>query len=106
MLNIKFMAKVKVCKVSDIKEGEGKLVQANGKQIAVFKKDGKFFAIDNTCPHMGGSLCDGDIDNEEVTCPLHMWKFNIKTGENTMPGIGKIGSYKVEVQGSDLVIEA
>jgi nitrite reductase/ring-hydroxylating ferredoxin subunit len=55
---------------------------------------------------MGGNLCDGDIDNEEVICPLHMWRFNIKTGENTMPGMGNLNSYKVEVDGTDLVIEA
>ena len=38
---------VTVAKVSDLKEGEGKVVEANGKEIALFNVDGTFYAIDN-----------------------------------------------------------
>src|SRR5258707_741372 len=49
---------IKVAKVADVPDGSGKLVEAGGKQIALFNAGGKFFAIDNTCKHRGGPLAD------------------------------------------------
>ena len=45
---------VRVAGVSDLAEGTGKTVQANGQPIALFRVDGKFYAIHNTCVHRGG----------------------------------------------------
>jgi nitrite reductase/ring-hydroxylating ferredoxin subunit len=44
---------IKVAKVTDLPEGTGKLVEADGKQIALFNAGGKFFAIDNASPARG-----------------------------------------------------
>src|SRR5262245_2263824 len=49
----------------------GKLVQAGGQNIAIFKAGGNFCAIENTCPHAGGPLAEGSIAGEVVTCPWH-----------------------------------
>ena len=42
---------VTVAQVNDIPSGKGQVVEANGKQIALFNVDGNFYAIDNTCGH-------------------------------------------------------
>ncbi len=60
---------IKVAKVADVPEGSGKLVEAGGKQIALFNAGGKFFAIDNACKHRGGPLAEGDLDGTTVVCP-------------------------------------
>ena len=49
--------------------------------IALFNLDGEFFAIDNRCPHRGGSLGDGEVNGSIVTCPWHGWEFDCRTGE-------------------------
>lgn len=96
---------VKVGKKSDFKEGQGKIVDANGKKIALFYSGGKFHAIDNTCKHMGGPLGDGELEDNIVTCPWHGWKYNIETGNNiAMPNI-KVNTYNVKVEGDDVEIE-
>ena len=97
--------KVKVGSVGDITEGTPKLVEANGKQIAIFKVGGKFFAISNVCAHAGGSLADGVVSEDVVTCPLHAWEYNIKTGESlTMPG-AKVEQFKVIVENDEIYVE-
>ena len=99
------MPLVKVCTVDDVKEGQSKVVSANGNDIALFKQDGQFFAIDNTCPHRGGPLGEGMVENGVVTCPWHGWRFDIATGVSPVMPSAKVGCYKVTVSGDDVMVE-
>ena len=62
---------VKVAQASELEPNLGKLVEVQGKKIALFNVDGKFHAIDNTCTHRGGPLSEGELEGDEVTCPWH-----------------------------------
>ena len=96
---------VNVAKKSEFKEGQGKSVDANGKKIALFYSKGKFYAIDNTCKHMGGPLGEGELEDSTVTCPWHGWRYNIETGANlVMPNI-KVNTYNVKVEDDDVKVE-
>ena len=99
------MAKIKVAKISEFNDKSSKLVNANGKEIALFKINNQFFAIDNMCLHMGGSLSEGEIENNNVTCPFHGWQFDVKTGNNVMPGVGKVNTYKVIIEKEEIFID-
>ena len=99
------MAKIKVAKLSELQENQGKLVNVNEKEIALFKSNNQFFAVDNMCLHMGGSLSEGEIEGNNVTCPLHGWQFDLKSGQNIMPGMGKINTYKITVEKDEIFIE-
>ena len=63
----------------------GKLVEAGGHRIAVFNVGGSYYAIENTCPHRGGPLAEGMVVGEEVICPWHGSRFNVKTGSVLTP---------------------
>ncbi|MCE2962188.1 MAG: Rieske (2Fe-2S) protein [Chitinophagales bacterium] len=52
-----------------------------GKEYCIVNLNGEIYAIDNICPHQGASLGLGEIKGEEILCPLHQWRFNVKTGE-------------------------
>ncbi len=99
------MARTKVAQKSEVQEGQGKLVNVNGKEIALFNLNNEFFAIDNACPHKGGPLAEGFLEENKVTCPFHGWQFDVKTGQNLMPELGKVNSYKVLVENEDIFIE-
>jgi nitrite reductase (NADH) small subunit len=100
------MAKLtKVADTSEIAPGEGKIVEAEGKTLAVFNCDGAFYAIDNTCLHRGGPLGEGDLDGTIVTCPWHGWRYDVTTGANAMNPAVKVASYPVKVEGSSILIE-
>jgi len=50
------------------------------KTFALFRIDGDILALDNICPHRGGSLGEGEVTGEIVACPWHGWEFNCRTG--------------------------
>src|SRR5258708_25366344 len=72
---------IKVATTDDIPEGQAKMVEVNGKEIALFNVGGSFHAIDNTCTHVDGPLCEGEIPRREVTCPWHGAMFDVTTGQ-------------------------
>ncbi len=94
-----------VADVSEIPTGKGTSMEVAGKQLALFQIDGKFVAIDNTCPHRGGPLGDGLLMGTTVTCPWHGWQFDCTTGKSIRnPAVG-VGSYPTAVEGSTLYVE-
>ena len=48
------MPSIKVAKTAEVPPGQGRVVQAGAKSLALFNVDGAYHAIDNTCPHRGG----------------------------------------------------
>ena len=96
---------VTVAKISEIKTGEGKVVEANGKSIALFNVDGTFQAIDNTCIHQGGPLGEGKIDGNIVTCPWHGWKYDVCTGISPVNSQVKVAKYEVKVEGDEVKVK-
>lgn len=70
----------KVLEADRLEEGQGRVVRAGIKKVAVFRHDGEVFAIQNFCPHAGGSLGDGEFSNGVVRCPRHSWGFDVQTG--------------------------
>ena len=62
-------------------EGQGRTFSRDGHGVAVFRLDGRLFAIDDACTHEDGPLGEGAVSGRVVTCPYHDWRFNIETGE-------------------------
>ncbi len=87
----------KVCKVSKLIGNEGQHFKINDVDIALFKVDGKIYALNNICPHQHANIMyDGFIEEGCVVCPAHGWGFNLKDG--TMHEAGaKLDSYEVKV---------
>jgi 3-phenylpropionate/trans-cinnamate dioxygenase ferredoxin component len=97
---------VKVAKTDEIPSGQAKLVEVNGNEIAVFNIAGSFHAIDNTCTHVGGPLCEGEINGAEVTCPWHGATFDVTSGQVLgPPAASNVSSYSVRLDGSDIEVE-
>jgi len=95
---------IRVASTAEVAPGETKCVEASGKKIALFR--GSFYAIDNTCTHRGGPLCEGGVSGEEVTCPWHGAVYNLKTGAVLRgPAPRGVASYAVRVQGSAIEVE-
>ena len=66
--------------VDELQEGTSKALTMNGTEVAVFRCGNQLYALQNRCPHAGGSLADGTVEGDEVICPLHGYRFNIRTG--------------------------
>ena len=97
---------VKVAKADEVPAGAGKLVEAAGKQIALFQVEGKYYALDNTCTHRGGPLSEGDVQGLEVECPWHGAHFSLETGQVLRPPAPReVACYPVRREGDDIEIE-
>lgn len=95
---------VKVAKTSDLKPGEKMRVEYDGEDVGLFNLDGTFYAISDVCTHDDGPLVDGEWEGEHIICPRHGAKFNIKTGEETMPAYEPAPTYAVKIDGDDILI--
>lgn len=60
--------------------GKRSLLRLEGKTIALFNVDEILYAIDDSCPHAGGSLLMGKLDGRILQCPAHGLKFDLHTG--------------------------
>ncbi len=97
---------VKVATNDELAPGQGKVVEVQGKEIALFNVGGAYFAIDNMCTHEEASLADGEISGFEVTCPLHGAKFDVRSGRVVgPPAYDDVTSYSVRVSGADVEID-
>ncbi|MGW9685496.1 thiamine pyrophosphate-binding protein [Flagellimonas sp. 2504JD1-5] len=65
---------------NELPEGRVKTVTAAHKGICLTHFEGKFSALDNRCPHQGGPLGEGSIENGMLRCPWHGWDFHPCTG--------------------------
>jgi nitrite reductase/ring-hydroxylating ferredoxin subunit len=74
------MAFVTIVTLQEVPAGQGRQVTVRGKTLAVFNVNGTFFAVDDTCPHRGASLWEGEVEGTEVSCPLHGARFDLATG--------------------------
>lgn len=87
-----------VARADEIAEGGRIIVDAGGREIGIYRLNGKFHALLNRCPHLGGPLCQGGVVSEIyapapgdvrgdpsklfVTCPWHNWEFDVTTGQS------------------------
>jgi len=96
----------KAATVQEIPAGKGKQVTINGKVIALFNTNSGFYAIDDTCPHRGAPLSEGEVQGAEVICPWHNAWFDLTTGANLSPPAPHgVTSYKVQVVGDEVQID-
>jgi nitrite reductase (NADH) small subunit len=94
-----------VCRVGDLTDGEGFTVAVGGKLVAVFSDQGRYYAIDDVCPHMGASLSGGYLENGIVTCPWHAWRFRLADGAWADNPRIKIGCYAVRVVNDEVQVQ-
>ena len=97
---------VKVATIDEITPGQAKLVEVNGNEIALFNVGGRFHAIDNNCTHVGGPLCEGEINGSEVTCPWHGATFDVTTGRVLgPPAMEAVNRYNLRIADGSIEIE-
>ena len=99
------MASVRVAKISEVPPGQGCVVQAGAKSLALFNVDGSYHVIDNTCPHRGGPMGDGELDGRLAICPWHGWRWDVTTGANANNPSVRIACYPTRIENGDVYVE-
>ena len=73
-------------------------------EVALFDVAGELFAVENACPHQGGPLVDGHVEQGVVTCPWHAWRFSLRTGWMTLGDFARLTRFAVRTEEGDIWI--
>lgn len=80
------------------------LVDSADLSLALFNVDGQFYAIDDSCPHQGASLCGGKLAGRVIQCCAHGLRFDLASGYLLNSSALKVACYPVEVDGEQVFI--
>ena len=94
------MAKwIKVTQTENIPIMGSRVVKYGEIEIAIFKtRDGSVFAINNECPHKQGKLSEGLVHDHVVTCPMHNWDIDLKSGKALGNDSGCTNVYESKIE--------
>ena len=90
---------VDVADQNAMEDGENIVVDVDGTDVAVFKLDGSFYAIEDVCTHDGAEIASGVLEGDEIICPRHGARFCIKTGAvKSAPAYEDIACFPVRIE--------
>lgn len=96
---------VKVAETGELASGQMKSVMLGREELLLANVDGNFYVIGGRCTHMAGTLSSGDLDGEQVRCPLHGAKFSVVTGEVIdPPARNGVQAHEVRISGNDILV--
>ena len=95
---------VAVCDFDSLHEGRGKAVTVGLERIAIFRNEGKVFALSNVCRHQNGPLGEGRIIDGCVTCPWHGYQYKPDTGMSPPPFQDRVATFEAKVSGGKVLV--
>jgi 3-phenylpropionate/trans-cinnamate dioxygenase ferredoxin subunit len=108
------MALIAASKLSELAPGGKKRIETQDGAILLVNVDGTLYAVDDRCPHMGGSLYEGELRGGSIVCPKHGSVFDVVTGKFVKGGkflfveikTKDLRRHDVVVEGNDVLVEA
>lgn len=88
----------------EIEPGQRKRVFVDGRCVVIFNVDGEMYAIDDSCPHNGASLGNGELEGCVLRCPAHGLRFDLRTGRTPGTGGLSLTTFAVATVDSKLVL--
>ncbi len=95
---------VRIASLDECPPGACGEFMAGGLVIALFNVEGTLYALDGICPHQGGPLGKGILQQGVITCPWHGWQFHVQTGQHRVNASIHHPTYEVRVSGQDILI--
>jgi 3-phenylpropionate/trans-cinnamate dioxygenase ferredoxin subunit len=96
---------VHVAQTSDLEPGAKKRVYVGEQRVMLTNVDGVFYALDDLCPHALAVMSAGWLDGDEIVCPLHGARFNVKTGEVlSSPAEEDMTVFAVKIEGENVLV--
>ena len=96
---------VKVGSLADLPPGSVMEAHVGEASYAVCNVDGELRAFDGVCPHAGGPLGEGMLQDGRLICPWHAWEYDCLTGVNDYDESVKLASFPVKNEGGEIFID-
>jgi nitrite reductase (NADH) small subunit len=97
---------IPVATLADLDDRGRAVVTVAGTRVALIRVEGRLHALDDTCPHRGGPLSEGDLEGHVLHCPLHAWPFDVRTGQCSRQPGAPVRIYQVRVEGEHILLSA
>jgi len=95
-----------ICSADDIWEGKFQDFEVDGHEvIVVHAENGEFQVFDAKCPHQDQSLAEASLEGKVLTCPAHLWQFDVTTGEGVNPTGCKLTTYPCKIVDGQVVAD-
>ncbi len=99
------MTWIRLAKVADIPEDEGLEIQLGTQELALFKEGENVFCLENSCPHRGAALAEGRIQDGEVICPWHGWRFSLSNGAcSSLPTSEPAACFETRIENGEVLV--
>lgn len=96
---------VKVAQVQDVAPGKLLRVEVAGRLVCLARVDDQIYAVDDDCTHIGGPLDQGELSGCVLTCPLHLARFDVRTGKVLRgPARDDLPTYAVRIEGDEVLV--
>ncbi len=96
---------IDVCAGDALRERENIIIDVDGTEVAIFRIDGQFYAIEDVCTHDGAEIASGELDGDEIICPRHGARFCVKTGAvKCAPAYENVDTFPLRVESGRLQI--
>ncbi|RBI59639.1 Rieske (2Fe-2S) protein [halophilic archaeon] len=114
-----------IADADELVDGERKLVEVEGREIALFRVEGEYLAYTNWCAHQGGPACEGKVtgtseaefdreslqtslewckEGEVLNCPWHGWEYDISSGDCLSNSGVRLPAHPVRVEDGEVVL--
>jgi len=87
----------------ELPEGRVMTCTAGHTDICLTHFKGKFTAMTNRCPHQGGPLGEGSIENDLLRCPWHGWDFDPHGGDSEDFDDG-LETYELKIENEEVLV--
>ena len=96
----------RLCALADLPDGEARVFDVDGVELAAARSGTKVFVVENRCSHDDGPLGEGRLVDGEIECPRHGARFDLASGRATrMPAVAPIATYSARIEGADVLVE-
>lgn len=114
-----------IATTDELSKGDRKLVEIEGREIAVFYVDGEYHAYTNWCAHQAGPVCEGKLtgtsnaefdrdsltvdlewckEGEVLNCPWHGWEYDVTDGSCLSKEKVQLPSHSIKVENDEIII--
>ena len=95
-----------MCDVADVPAGSMHPVDVGERRLMIVNVNGELYATDRICTHEEADLSTGFLTGSVVTCPLHLSRFDVLTGEvQNAPASVPLKTYGLKVEGTSVYVE-
>ncbi len=92
-------ARVALCRLDELYDDRCMVDLPDGEPVLVIRHQGRIFAVDAMCPHQYAPLIGGDVEDHVLICPLHGWRFDVRTGLDPGNPYCRIRTFDIAVEG-------